>query len=650
MERHATYTAAKDTPRLPLEGSLDLTYRCNNNCRHCWLRIPPRSPQKERELSFDEIRRIVDEARAMGCRRWFISGGEPMLRPDFAEILEYIASRSASYSLNTNGTLITPSIARLLTRKGDKMVALYGATAEVHDHITRHPGSFEATMQGFAYLKEAGAGFTVQLVPMRDNYAQYDDMVRLAESLSPRWRIGAPWLYLSADGDLHRNREIRRQRLPAQVVVELDPPYPASDEGQDNGSPRAGCADAGDDRLFAACLANRREFHIDPYGRMTFCSFIKDSALRFDLRKGSFQQGWDEFIPALADRVKGASEYLDGCAACAQRSDCLWCPAYGYLEHRRFGAKVDYLCAVASETRRWKDDWETNHRRYYQIAGITVQVDSDLPMTDATFGPQFVPFRTDGPGEDVVRIRHHFFPPNLGEGDLGQEVYRWVPWAIYRKGQSWIYRVIGPRRRQQASALTAVFNADYTKATFYHDRDDPFRRGGLGALTLMATDQLLLAQLVADREGCYLHSSGVVLDGKGLLFAGHSEAGKSTMVKMIRDHAEILCDDRIIVRRWPEGFRIHGTWSHGEVPTVSANSAPLRAILFLEKAPENRLVPLESKREILPRLLACLIKPHVTTEWWDKMLPLMERLADEVPCYDLRFDKSGRVVDLLKNL
>jgi MoaA/NifB/PqqE/SkfB family radical SAM enzyme len=103
----------KEVPRLPLEGILDLTYRCNNNCRHCWLRIPPQAKERQRELSFDEVKHIVDEARKLGCQKWSISGGEPMLRPDFAEIFTYITDKSVSYSLNTNGTLITPEIARL---------------------------------------------------------------------------------------------------------------------------------------------------------------------------------------------------------------------------------------------------------------------------------------------------------------------------------------------------------------------------------------------------------------------------------------------------------------------------------------------------------------------------------------------------------
>src|SRR5512136_2280511 len=110
----------KRLPRLPLDGSLDLTYRCNNNCRHCWLWLPPNYSHAWEELSFAEIRHIVDEARRLGCQAWSISGGEPMLRPDFPDIFDYITRKSVNYSLNSNGTLITPGIASLLTRKGKK--------------------------------------------------------------------------------------------------------------------------------------------------------------------------------------------------------------------------------------------------------------------------------------------------------------------------------------------------------------------------------------------------------------------------------------------------------------------------------------------------------------------------------------------------
>jgi len=643
-------------PRLPLEGSIDLTYCCNNNCQHCWLRIPPDSSEKKTELTFTRIRKIVDEARQMGCRRWSISGGEPMFRPDFAEIFEYLTGNSASYSINTNGTLITPKIAKLLKRKGNKMIALYGATKDVHDHITRNPGSFEAAMRGFRYLKEAGAGFTVQLIPMKDNYHEFKDMIRLAESLGKHYRVGAAWFYLSACGDKERNAAIKRQRLPPKEVVELDKPDLSYEESMKEQYNQCG-KETNDKYLFSSCIAGRRDFHIDPYGKMTFCCFIKDSSFRYDLRNGSFQDCWENFIPSLTTKVKVTEEYKKNCGSCKLRKDCRICPVYAYLEHRDFNQKVEYLCAVAKENHKFKENWQKNHRRYFKIADITVQVESDLPIKDNTFHPKFKLFEVDGPGEDTISIRHHFSLPDLSGKDLGREHYRKPPWAIYKNNGSWVYLGISPTLGDKSLHRIAAFNPDYTRGRIYNDKEEAFIKGGLHSLTLFPSDQILLARVLADRQGCYLHSCGVNFQGKGLLFVGHSEAGKSTMATMLKGQAEILCDDRMIVRRQKSedrsqktGFKIYGTWSHGDVPDVSANSAPLRAIMFLEKADEDRIIPLEDKKEITKRLLSCLIKPFVTADWWDKTLVLIDKMAERVPCYVLRFDKTGAVADILRKL
>ena len=92
-----------------------------------------------------------------------------------------------------------------------------------------------------------------------------------------------------------------------------------------------------------------------------------------------------------------------------------------------------------------------DHIRYYEIAGITVQVESDLPFTETTFHQKFESFRVDGPGDDTVVIRHHFGLPESIPGrrrrKLLQEIYRKPPWAIYRAGESWIYQVSRPNRR-----------------------------------------------------------------------------------------------------------------------------------------------------------------------------------------------------------
>jgi hypothetical protein len=142
----------------------------------------------------------------------------------------------------------------------------------------------------------------------------------------------------------------------------------------------------------------------------------------------------------------------------------------------------------------------------------------------------------------------------------------------------------------------------------------------------------------------------LIIEGQGLLFVGHSEAGKPTIVTMLQQYGQILCDDRMIVRRWPAGFKIHGTWSHGDVPVVSPASAPLRAILLLEQAPHNRLIPITDRKEIVRQLPFFVVKPLVTTDWWEKTLDLVGAIAREVPVYRLQFDKSGRAIDILKPL
>ncbi len=630
-----------DLPRLPLRGALDLTYRCNNRCRHCWLR----GSDGDGELTASEVLSLVDDARAMGCREWAISGGEPMLRDDFFEIFDHITSHARTYSLNTNGTLITEEIAELMRRPGAKMVALYGATAEVHDRVTRAPGSFAATMRGFERLREAGAGFIVQLVPMRDNRHQLGAMIALAKTLSPHWRLGASWLYLSASGDPALNAEIAAQRLAPGDVVELDGPDLTCLPRQDN-EPLPSV----DEPLFADCVERRRDFHVDPYGRLSFCCFVKDPALRYDLRGGSFREGWERFIPSLAGLVRGGEEYRDGCGSCRLRSDCRWCPAYAYLEHGRHSAKVEYLCEVSREARSRRESFAADHCRHFRVGGITVRVESDLPFSETTFHPKFAGFAVDGPGEDTVSIRHHFELLVLPEAERGEEVHRRPPWTIYRKGRSWIYGRLLPDDGVSPRYHAAIFSDDHTVGSIYSDGAEAFMMGNLGALTLFPTDEILIARLLADRDGFYLHSCGAVIDDRGLLFVGHSGAGKSTTARMIAPRAEILSDDRNIVRRHPDGWRVYGTWNHSDLPEVSARSAPLHAVLFLEQAAVNRIDRIEDRREVVRRLLGCVIRPLATAEWWHATLASVERLVREVPCYLMRFDRSGAILDELMHL
>lgn len=289
-------------------------------------------------------------------------------------------------------------------------------------------------------------------------------------------------------------------------------------------------------------------------------------------------------------------------------------------------------------------------RRFYGIAGLTVQVESDLPITDTTFEPKFAAFEVAGPGDDTMVVRLHFGLPAIDEGALGREVYRRTPWVIYRSPAQITYVMVRP---DDVCECVVFASPDHTTIDVFNGerREQSYREGDVNALTMMPTDQIVLARVLADRQACFLHSCGVILDGRGLLFVGHSGAGKSTMMTMLSAAAsEALCDDRNIVRIWDDGIRVHGCWSHGEVPIVSAASAPLGAVLFLRQATTNCVVPLAASEEILGHLLPCVIKPLVTADWWERTLDVVGRIVSDVPCYVVEFDKSGAVVALVRDL
>ena len=294
----------------------------------------------------------------------------------------------------------------------------------------------------------------------------------------------------------------------------------------------------------------------------------------------------------------------------------------------------------------------TDNRRCYRVGGVTICVESDLPITDRTFHAKFKRFECSASGEVTISLRHHFFIPVLEERDMGVKVHQYPPWVIYRAEKYWTY--LGGYDDDQSRPISqvAVFNPDHTKADIYHHPEGLkiFQKGGVASLSLLPTDQIILARVLADRQDCILHSGGIIFENNGLLFVGHSDAGKSTLVTMLQQTAEILCDDRIIIRQQPAGCYIYGTWFHGDVPQVSPASAPLKAILFLKQARSNQVIRLDNRQEIIRSLLACLIKPLATADWWHSMLTLVPQIAAAVPCYSLEFDKSGRIVELLRGI
>jgi len=139
---------------IPLVACLEITERCNLRCRHCY-----NSPKrKEHELSFSEITSTLDEMASLGSLDLILTGGEPMVRDDFSEILWYARKKKFAITLKTNATKINKNTAQLLKKAFviEVDVSLYSLLPHEHDSITGIPGSLAKTLRGIECLAEAG--------------------------------------------------------------------------------------------------------------------------------------------------------------------------------------------------------------------------------------------------------------------------------------------------------------------------------------------------------------------------------------------------------------------------------------------------------------------------------------------------------------
>jgi hypothetical protein len=163
------------------------------------------------------------------------------------------------------------------------------------------------------------------------------------------------------------------------------------------------------------------------------------------------------------------------------------------------------------------------------------------------------------------------------------------------------------------------------------------------------TLELLMITYLSQGRGVILHGCGIEKDGEGILFIGESGAGKSTIANLWNQDGgiEILSDDRVIVRKSGNDFRIYGTPWHGESQFVSPRGVPLKKIFFLRHAEENYIQPLNGAATVR-QLLQCSFPPFWDAEGMEFALELFSQLAAMMPCYDFSFTPDKRAIEYIK--
>src|SRR5690242_6411485 len=172
----------------PICLTWELTYACNLSCVHCLSSSGRRDP---RELSTDECKAVIDTLERMQVFYVNIGGGEPTVRPDFWELVDYATAHHVGVKFSTNGLRITPEVAARLAASDyvDVQISLDGATAEVNDAV-RGPGPFEMATRALENLAAAGfADAKISVVVTRHNVDQLDEFKALADGYGATLRI-----------------------------------------------------------------------------------------------------------------------------------------------------------------------------------------------------------------------------------------------------------------------------------------------------------------------------------------------------------------------------------------------------------------------------------------------------------------------------
>ena len=341
-----------------LLGRLDieLTERCNNNCIHCCINLPADDLEtKKKELSTDELKRIIEEAVSLGCLTVRFTGGEPLLREDFEELYIFARKLGLRVLLFTNATLITLHLAELFARIHplEKIeISVYGMNKNSYEAVTRVSGSFEAAKRGIAILLEKKIPFAVKSALLPSNKDEIEEF--------EKWAGAIPWMDkppsysmffdLRCRRDGYKNKLIKKLRLTPKEGLKIlaRHEYEYIKEMQEFCSKFIRLSG---DKLFS-CGAGCGGC-VDAYGFFQPCLMLRHPDCVYDLKKGSLKDATINFFPRLREIKAKNAAYLKHCARCFLKGLCEQCPAKSWTEHGTLDTPVEYLCEVAHTQARF---------------------------------------------------------------------------------------------------------------------------------------------------------------------------------------------------------------------------------------------------------------------------------------------------------
>jgi len=350
-----------NTTRPPRLIAWELTNACNLACIHCRASAI-REPAPD-ELSTEEAKHFIDEL--VEYRPIIIlTGGEPLLRPDFYDIARYASGKGLRVVLATNGTLLTPGIVRKLKEVGIQRVSISidGSTAQTHDAFRGEPGAFEAALRGIDMLKNEGIGFQINTTITKRNLAEIPGIYDLALEL------GASALHIFLLVPTGRGQEIEEEEIPPQEYERVLNWF--YDKSRDSRIQlKATCAPHyfrimrqraraegiritqkthGFEAMTKGCLGGSGFCFVSSKGDVYPCGYLP--ALAGNIRKRPFRMIWES--SKVFKDLRDPGKLKGKCGMCEYRMVCGGCRARAYAATGDYLAEEPYCVYIPAITEK----------------------------------------------------------------------------------------------------------------------------------------------------------------------------------------------------------------------------------------------------------------------------------------------------------
>lgn len=298
---------------MPTSVSLDVTYRCELDCQHCYLDDRSHYP----ELNPTELRNLLEQLHACGVLdlRW--SGGEVFLRPDFEDAIDLAARLGFQNRIKTHAGNITPERATFLAARRVRQVdvSIYSLRPDVHDAFTRRPGSLERTQAGIGCLRAAGVAVRVSVSVQEGTVDEIPALHAWAVGLGCTIKFSTVLFrdHNASERNDHLDLSLQARQAAEALIWQVSPSVVPSPIADRPGS--------------EPCGAGRTLAYIAPDGGVWPC--VMFPLPLGNLREKPFRDIWLQ-SSARADLASWTNDDRAGCQTCGGSGACFYCPGEAF--------------------------------------------------------------------------------------------------------------------------------------------------------------------------------------------------------------------------------------------------------------------------------------------------------------------------------